>query len=75
MKTKKPTKKKKPAAVARKPRKQAANGILVPRDNSAAIAMLDRWAKDDSGYDEATWPELKAALEENRKGQRKLFRD
>jgi hypothetical protein len=44
--------------------------------NLAAIRLLDEWMADDSGYDEETWPELKEALDRNRReaGQyRKLF--
>jgi hypothetical protein len=46
------------------------------RPNVAAIRLLDEWMADDSGYDEETWPELKEALDRNRRetGQyRKLF--
>jgi hypothetical protein len=46
------------------------------RPNLAAIRLLDEWMADDSGYDEETWPELKEALDRNRReaGQyRKLF--
>jgi hypothetical protein len=46
------------------------------RPNDAAIRLLDEWMADDSGYDEETWPELKEALDRNRRepGQyRKLF--
>jgi hypothetical protein len=35
--------------------------------------MLQEWLDDDSGYDEQVWPELKAALERNRTGSRRLF--
>lgn len=38
-----------------------------------AIALMDEWMKDESGYDEETWPELKEALERNT--GRKLFHD
>ncbi len=34
--------------------------------NRAAIRLLDEWLADESGYDEATWPQLKAALQANR---------
>ncbi len=38
-------------------------------------AILDVWAADASGYDEAAWPDLKAALEETRRqaGAERLF--
>jgi predicted RNA polymerase sigma factor len=40
------------------------------------IRLLDKWAADESGYDEETWPALKKALQANRSGYaRKLFRD
>jgi hypothetical protein len=39
------------------------------------IALLESWLKDESGYDEKTWPELKKALdrEQDRVGARRLF--
>ena len=37
------------------------------------IRMLDKWAVDDSGYDEQTLPDLKKALNHNRTGARRLF--
>jgi hypothetical protein len=46
------------------------------RPNVAAIRLLDEWMADDSGYDEESWPELKEAIDRNRReaGQyRKLF--
>jgi len=39
----------------------------------AVIALLDEWLKDESGYDEETWPELKEALDRDRLSKRKLF--
>jgi len=57
---------------------------LAPRDealalqkarNAAAIALLDRWLADDSGYDERVCPIVKKAIEENRPSSRKRFRD
>jgi hypothetical protein len=38
-----------------------------------AIALLDEWMDDDSGYDEKTWPELKQSLARNRLSDRRLF--
>jgi hypothetical protein len=51
----------------------------LPLDDQARAfrlaAILDVWAADASGYDEAAWPELKAALEETRRqaGAERLF--
>lgn len=42
-------------------------------DTTAAIALLEAWLDDTSGYDEAVWPQVKAAMEENRLADRKLF--
>ena len=41
--------------------------------NRAVIEYLRAWMKDTSGYDERVWPEVKAALEEDRLSDRKLF--
>jgi hypothetical protein len=49
--------------------------IREPSDPAEIIKLLDEWLADDSGYDEAVWPELKESLERNRQGSRKLFRD
>ena len=40
-----------------------------------AIELLKSWLKDDSGYDEQTWPKLKKALDQQRTkvGARRLF--
>ena len=43
--------------------------------NKAAIALLDKWLADESGYDERVWPRLKKAIEENRLSSRKRFDD
>ncbi len=43
--------------------------------NRAAIRLLDEWLADESGYDEETWPQLKAALQANRPSGRRLFSD
>lgn len=40
-----------------------------------AIRLLDEWMADDSGYDEETWPKLRAALEADRLSSRRLFDD
>ncbi|GEM_PF-1250331 len=39
------------------------------------LRHLDEWLADESGYDEETWPKLKAALEEDRLSSRPLFSD
>lgn len=40
-----------------------------------ALALLQSWLADESGYDELVWPRLKKALEEEREraGARRLF--
>ena len=37
------------------------------------IAKMRDWLEDESGYDEDTWPRLKAALEADRLSTRSLF--
>ena len=34
---------------------------------AVAIELLNAWLTDESGYDEETWPKLKAALERERR--------
>jgi hypothetical protein len=48
---------------------------LTAEQKDRAIAMLDEWMNDESGYDEAAWPELKEALNRERDavGARRLF--
>ena len=41
----------------------------------AAIALIEKWLADESGYDEEIWPKLKQNLEKNRLSSRKLFRE
>jgi len=50
---------------------------LTPSQKDRAIALLDEWMADDSGYDEETWPELMEALNRERGdiSARRLFRD
>ena len=36
--------------------------LISPARNQSAIALLDRWLEDESGYDEEAWPDLKSAL-------------
>ena len=38
-----------------------------------AITLLDKWLKDDSGYDEQTWPILKKQIERTRTSRRRRF--
>ncbi|MDM8522524.1 hypothetical protein QUF80_04060 [Desulfococcaceae bacterium HSG8] len=41
------------------------------------IQLLDEWMADESGYDEETWPELKASLDRTRGNisARRLFNE
>lgn len=45
------------------------------RRGNAAKSLLIEWETDESDYEDATWPELKAALDEGRRviGARLLF--
>ena len=43
--------------------------------NKAAVRLLKKWLKDESGYDEETWPRLKEAIEANRLSCRRRFSD
>lgn len=72
MKTKTTPKKKKPRATGIKLPKTPVIDLSKRRDNSAAIAMLDRWAKEPPEEEVVTLKEFKAALERNR-GGRRLF--
>ena len=50
--------------------------IAPPRASvSRAVALLDSWLQDESGYDEATWPLLKEALGRDRLSNRPVFDD
>jgi excisionase family DNA binding protein len=40
-----------------------------------AINLVEEWMADESGYDEETWPELKAALDRDHPSDRRLFPD
>ena len=42
------------------------------RGNTKARRLLSAWLADESGYEEATWSNLKQNLEANRSGHRKL---
>ena len=39
----------------------------------AAIALIEKWLADESGYDEQIWPGLMRNLEKQRLSSRKLF--
>ncbi len=41
--------------------------------NEAAVRLLKEWLRDESGYDEETWPKLKEAIEANRLSYRSRF--
>src|SRR5436190_1371202 len=66
---------KSPRKKAKEP-KPNKDGIIGGESPEKIIALLDSWLKDESGYDERTWPILKKALERNRHpGERRLFHD
>jgi hypothetical protein len=50
---------------------------MTPEQKERAIALLNEWMEDESGYDEAAWPELKEALNRERDavGARRLFNE
>ena len=47
--------------------------LVAPGKTPSAIALLDEWLQDESGYDEQAWPELKSELDEHRLSARRLF--
>ena len=53
----------------------AAIDAIVPPTLQAArtFALLKSWLADESGYDERTWPELKASIDRDRLSSRRLF--
>jgi hypothetical protein len=54
------------------------DGLKPPTPQAATLfELLKSWLRDESGYDEETWPKLKKALDEERKrvGARRLFDD
>jgi len=58
------------------PRKHRRQSSAQMRKTAAAFQRyLNKWMNDPSGEQEESWKVLKAALEENRSGYRKLFRD
>jgi hypothetical protein len=46
-----------------------------PSKVDSAIALIEEWLNDESGYDEETWPKLEKTLEENRLSTRRRFND
>jgi len=71
----------KPTSVVRRASKAKRKPSTMSGSKSGAVKtrvvlkLLDDWMKDESGYDEATWPALKQALDRERKkvGARSLF--
>jgi hypothetical protein len=57
----------------------AGAGKVSPAQRRAQVTALRRymtkWMKDDSGEQEQTWKLLKRSMQENRSGNRPLFRD
>lgn len=43
------------------------------RRNAAAIAQLETWLADESGYDEQAWPVVKRAMQDNSLSERDPF--
>jgi regulator of protease activity HflC (stomatin/prohibitin superfamily) len=43
------------------------------RRNEGAIQLMEQWLEEAPNQEDERWPELEAALEENRAGQRRLF--
>jgi hypothetical protein len=58
---------------AARARRQRARAAEIPERNRAALAWLRKWLADESGYQEAVWPKLKQAIEEDRLSYRKRF--
>jgi len=48
------------------------DSLRVPEGSreTKAIALVDRWLSDDSGYDECVWPDVARSLDENRLSDR-----
>jgi hypothetical protein len=57
------------------PKKGRPSGLA--KDNGVQVSRVKRlfegWLQDSSGYDEATWPELRQALNANHAKSHKLF--
>ena len=54
-------------------RPAARTDVTQHQGNTTARRLLSAWLADESGYEEATWSNLKQNLEVNRSGHRKLF--
>jgi hypothetical protein len=73
-KTAKPHRKAVAGKVQRRGRKR--KRALTWRERAEGLAhLLDKWAADESGYEEQTWPTTKAGIEANRSSYRKRFSD
>ncbi len=74
-KTLRPRKNTKPKTEARKRASKAttvASKITSERKRAIqAIALIDEWLADDSGYDQQNWPKLKQALDVGRRSSRR----
>jgi hypothetical protein len=74
-KSSRPRKSTKPKTEARKRASKATTGaseITSERKRARqAIALIDEWLADDSGYDKENWPKLKQALDEDRRSSRR----
>lgn len=55
------------------PSKVASASPAQREKNAAAIRLIESWLADESGYDEAVWPIVKAAIEDNRLSDRSRF--
>jgi len=47
---------------------------VLPKSQEKALALIEKWAADESGYEEKTWPELQQSLDKDRLSDRPLFR-
>jgi len=49
--------------------------FVPPGPHREAIELIDQWLADESGYDEQSWPRLKADMDRDRLASRRLFDD
>jgi hypothetical protein len=55
-------------------RRKARAGASSPAASiDRALELIDKWLAEDPSYEEETWEELKAALDEDRLSSRPLF--